>query len=60
MKGPYEGEGTIEASFSVLGQVASRELFANPSVSPGLAELDKYIDAERMRKALGKALGSSK
>lgn len=48
----YEGQSTIETSFNVLGQVAARELFANPSVASGLAELAKYVDAEGSRKAL--------
>jgi hypothetical protein len=48
-----EGEGTLAASFSSLGQVASRELFANPSVAAGMDELGKQIDTERVRKILG-------
>jgi hypothetical protein len=48
----YEGGGTIESSFNVLGQVAARELFANPSVAKGLAELGKFFDEEAIRKAL--------
>ncbi len=49
----YEGQSAIEASFSVLGQVASRELFANPKVAGGLAEFGKYFDSERLQKELG-------
>jgi hypothetical protein len=48
----YEGQSAIEASFGVLGQVASRELFANQSVASGLAEFAKYFDEERLRKDL--------
>jgi|SRR5947208_8105407 len=48
----YEGNSAIEASFNVLGQVASRELFANPSVAKGLAELGKFFDAKRVQKQL--------
>jgi hypothetical protein len=48
----YEGESTIEASFDVFGQVAAGELFANPRVASGLAELGKYVAEKRMRKAL--------
>ena len=48
----YEGESTIESSFSVLGQVASRELFANPAVASGLAEFGKYLDAPKLQRLL--------
>jgi len=49
----YEGQSAIEASFGVLGQVATRELFANPNVANGLAEFGKYFDGERLQKILG-------
>ena len=49
----YEGASTLETGFNVLGQVAGRELFANPSVANGLAELDKYVDQPAIQKALG-------
>ena len=45
----YEGPGTIEASFSLLGQVAARELFAHPSVAEGIAEFAKFVDQEKMK-----------
>ena len=48
----YEGTSTIESSFSLLGQVATRELFTNPRVSEGLAELGKQFDEEKLKKAL--------
>lgn len=48
----YESESTIESSFSVLGQVASRELFANPAVASGLAEFGKYLDAQKLQRLL--------
>lgn len=44
----YEGKSAIEASFTVLGQVAGRELFASPAVAQGLAELDSLIDKKKM------------
>lgn len=49
----YEGQSTIEAGFTVLGQVAGRELFANSAVAAGLADLDKYVDKEKLQKAVG-------
>jgi hypothetical protein len=33
----FEGQSALEASFSVLGQVAARELFTNPEVAAGMA-----------------------
>ena len=49
----YEGESAVSASFSVLGQVAMRELFANPKVASGMADFAKFFDEERLQKALG-------
>ena len=45
----YEGTSTIEASFNVLGQVAGRELFADPSVAAGLGDLTKYLDEQKLK-----------
>jgi hypothetical protein len=50
----YEGPQTIGASFQVLGQVAARELFANPNVSASMADLGKYIDQKRLAEAMGR------
>jgi len=44
----YEGTSTIEASFSVLGQVAGQELFSSAEVSAGLAGLEKHMDEEKL------------
>ncbi len=49
----YEGEMALQSSFTVLGQVAAKELFNNPDVATALAGLDKYMDADEIRKALG-------
>lgn len=46
----YEGKSTMEASFSLLGQVAARELFSNPAVAEGLGELEKHIDEEKLKR----------
>lgn len=48
----YEGGSTIETSFSVLGQVAARELFSHPAVAAGNAEFAKHIDADAIKKSL--------
>jgi len=48
----YEGNGALETSFSVLGQAAARELFANPQVTAGVADLQKSIDGEKLKAAL--------
>ncbi len=42
----YEGEVALQASFSVLGQVAGQELFADPNVAEGLNGLEKHIDID--------------
>lgn len=49
----YEGQSALEASFSVLGQVAAREIFANPKVASGMADFAKFFDEERLKKDLG-------
>jgi hypothetical protein len=48
----YEGNGALEASFNVLGQVAARELFASPEVAAGLTELGKFVDETKLKAAL--------
>ena len=47
----YEGSQTIEMSFSVLGQVAMRELMTHPEVSKGFGELENYINTEKIEQA---------
>jgi len=51
----YEGAGTIESAFGVLGQVAARGLFEDPSVAQGVADLQRHMDGRRIEKALGAA-----
>lgn len=48
----YEGQRTIELSFQVLGQVAMRELMSDASVGRGFAEMDKYLNAEKLKQVL--------
>ncbi len=49
----YEGDTAIKTSFTVLGQVAAKELFNDPNVATALAGLGKHIDTEKIKKALG-------
>ncbi len=48
----YEGTAALQTGFQMLGQVAARELFADPGVIHGLAELEKYIDSQKIEQAL--------
>jgi len=47
----YEGAQTIEMSFSVLGQVAMRELMSHPEVSKGFGELEGFISTDKIAQA---------
>lgn len=51
----YEGQKAFESSFEVLGQVAARELFSDPSVAKGMGNLNSYIDKQKMQALLGAA-----
>ena len=51
----YEGDGAIGASFNALGQIAGRELFANPSVAKGLGDFGKVLDMEQLKKRLAQS-----
>lgn len=51
----YEGNSAIEAGFNVLGQVAGRELFANPEVAKGMAALQSHIDSKKLESVYGAA-----
>jgi hypothetical protein len=44
----YEGGAAIQASFEVLGRVASSELFTDPKVNAVMAGLDKYVDKKKL------------
>lgn len=48
----YEGSGAIGAGFNVLGQVAGRELFSNPEVAKGMADLEQYMDEDKLKAAM--------
>lgn len=47
-----EGPIAMQTSFATLGQVAATELFANPQVANGLAELDSFLDHQAINDAL--------
>ena len=49
----YEGEIAIQYSFKILGEIAVKQLFANPEVAKGLFSLDKYIDSKTLNTRLG-------
>lgn len=51
----YEGQLALQAGFQTLGQVAGRELFADPSVAKALTNLNSYIDKSKMDSLLGSA-----
>tara|TARA_E500000331_G_scaffold87365_1_gene82916 strand:+ start:4051 stop:4365 length:315 start_codon:yes stop_codon:yes gene_type:complete len=43
----YEENIALEESFKVLGQIAMRDLMADPSVSAVMEQFTKYIDESR-------------
>ena len=49
----YEGQSTIESAFQVLGQVAARGLFSDPSVNGFIAQLGNHIDKQKMESVIG-------
>jgi hypothetical protein len=49
----YEGQSTIESAFQVLGQVAARGLFSDPSVNGFIAQLGNHIDKQKLESVLG-------
>jgi len=50
----YEGGVAIQQSFQLFGQVAASEVFANPAVVSGMAELEKHFDLEKFKSIYGK------
>ncbi|GAA5315009.1 MAG: hypothetical protein AseanaTS_02130 [Candidatus Pelagadaptatus aseana] len=49
----YEGPMAVQQGFSVLGQVAGQELFANPNVASALSGLEQHMDNQKLSAALG-------
>ena len=56
----FEGASSIEASFQILGQVAARELFAEPSVAAGMTEVTKHGDAKKKGPVQGNTAAGSR
>jgi len=52
----YEGQLALQTGFQVLGQVAGRELFSDPSVSKAMGNLNSYLNREKMESLLGTTL----
>jgi hypothetical protein len=48
----YEGLGSIQASFGVLGQVATADLLGDEKVRGVLAGLEKHVDVKKLESAL--------
>jgi len=48
----YEGPQTLVQGFTVLGQVAGRELFANADVAAGMGELEGMFDNKKLEQSL--------
>lgn len=51
----YEGPQTIGQAFNVFGQVAGRELFANPRVAEGMGGLMKYVDQSKLNELVNES-----
>ncbi|MGS1118769.1 hypothetical protein [Rhodanobacter sp. UC4436_H3] len=51
----YEGSGAVGAAFNMLGQVAGRELFSNPEVAKGMADLEQYMDQDKLKAVMSAA-----
>lgn len=47
------GSAAFQAAFNVLGRLAMQELMADKDVAAGMSALEKYVDADRVRSALG-------
>jgi hypothetical protein len=44
----YEGEATITAAFTLLGQVAATELMGHPEVASAMSGLETHIDEDAL------------
>ncbi len=47
------GSSALQASFSVLGQLAMQELMTDTEVRAGMSLLERYIDAQKVQAVLG-------
>lgn len=48
----YEGPAAIQTSFSVLGQVAMTNLFADPGVAQGMSAFAQYLDKAKFEEVM--------
>jgi len=48
----YEKESAIESAFSLLGEVAGREIMIHPNVAKSSVEFIKFLDEEKMNRLL--------
>lgn len=49
----FEGPYAIQQAFRVFGRVAGKELFQNPAVGKAISGLNKYVNEDKLNKALG-------
>lgn len=47
----YEGPAALQVAFQFLGQVAARELFADPAVAGGMSDLERHFDKQKLEAA---------
>lgn len=43
----FEGTSALERAFTVLGEVASREIMSAPEVAKGIEQLGEFVDVEK-------------
>jgi hypothetical protein len=48
----YEGPGALVFGFSIIGQVAARELMNNPKTQAGMAAMSAAVDKEKLAELL--------
>jgi hypothetical protein len=49
----HEGQIAFQSSFSILGQLAMKDIFSNPDVDAAGSVFEKYIDEEKLESSLG-------
>jgi len=54
-----EGDETVSMSFAILVQTALGDLIENPTVSSALANIDSYLDKEKIAAAMADAPGEA-
>jgi hypothetical protein len=51
----YEGEASLQGSFGVLGEVASRDLMSHPDVMREMEQMATFVDEEKFRALMTEA-----